>query len=274
MQARAFGRLGLQVLAAVAVVCTSCGPTRDPLAGSYLVKGGGAPRETFLALSTEFSARHPGVNFEFEDIGSKPGMSLVVSGAIDLATSSTEPDASLRDKVGVVPIGVGGTAIVTGAMNPVSNLTREQVRAIFAGEITDWSAVGGDPGRIRVVMRNANSAIRLSFESYFFGGKATYAKDMFEVSDMGQTITAVKDRGDVISIITISDKSLSESGIKLLSLDGIAPTKQNLQSGVYPVRRPLFLVFNPQTVRPAIQAFLDFVRSPDGQRIIAEKSAG
>ena len=51
---------------------------------------------------------------------------------------------------------------------------------------------------------------------------------------MSQTIIAVKDRSDVISIITISDKSLSEGGIKLLSVDGVAPTKQNLQSG--PIR--------------------------------------
>ena len=111
-------------------------------------------------------------------------------------------------------------------------------------------------------------------EAYFFGGKATYAKDTFEVSDTSQTIIAVKDRSDVVSIITISDKSLSESGIKLLSVDGVAPTKQNLQSGAYPVRRALYLVYNPQLVRPAIEAFLDFVRGPHGQRIIAEESSG
>ena len=274
MGARSLRPHGLQLLVAIAIAFTACGPTRDPLAGTYLVKGGGAPRDTFIALSTEFSARHPGVNFEFEDIGSKPGMSLVATGAIDLATSSTEPDATVRDLIRLVPVGVGGTAVVTGAKNVVNNLARDQVRAIFAGEITDWAAVGGEPGHIRVVTRNANSAIRLSFEAYFFGGKATYAKDTFEVSDMSQTIIAVKDRSDVISIITISDKSLSEGGIKLLSVDGVAPTKQNLQSGAYPVRRALYLVYNPQLVKPAIGAFLDFVRGPDGQRIIAEKSSG
>ena len=108
-------------------------------------------------------------------------------------------------------------------------------------------------------------------EAYFFGGKATYAKDTFEVSDTSQTIIAVKDRSDVVSIITISDKSLSESGIKLLSVDA---HETEPAVGAYPVRRALYVVYNPQLVRPAIEAFLDFVRGPHGQRIIAEESSG
>jgi phosphate transport system substrate-binding protein len=156
----------------------------------------------------------------------------------------------------------------------VSNLSRDQVRAIFSGETTDWAAVGGEPGRIFVAMRNANSAIRLNFEAYFFATKPTYAKGMFEVNDINQTISSLTGRSDVISIITINDQSLNESRIKLLSIDGVAPTKQNLQSGVYPVRRPLYLVYNPKTVKPAVLAFLDFTLSPAGQRIIAEKGSG
>jgi phosphate transport system substrate-binding protein len=269
----------LRALASVVItvgLCVSaCGGTsRDPLAGTYLVEGGGAPLDVYKALSTEFLAKHPGVKFVFEDVGSLPGMRLVANGDTDLATSSNEPESTLRDRVVVVPVGMTGTAVVVGAANKVPGLTRDQVRAIFTGEISDWKDVGGEPGRIIVAMRNANSAIRANFEAYFFAAKPTYPKDMFEVNDIEQTITAISGLRSVVSIITISDRSLNETRIRLLPVDGIAPTRENLASGAYPVRRPLYLIANATSMKPAIRAFLDFVRSPDGQRIIGERGAG
>jgi phosphate transport system substrate-binding protein len=201
-------------------------------------------------------------------------MRLVANGDTDLATSSNEPEATLRDRVVLVPVGITGTAVVVGAANDVPGLTSNQVRAIFTGEISDWKDVGGDPGRIIVAMRNANSAIRANFEAYFFIAKPTYPKDMFEVNDIEQTITAISGLRSLVSIITINDRSLNEKRIRLLPVDGIAPTRENLASGAYPVRRPLYLVANARSMKPAIRAFLDFVRSPDGQRIISERGAG
>jgi len=260
---------------AVGFTASACGGgSNDPLAGTYIVKGGGAPLDVYTALSKEFLAKHPGVKFVFEDVGSRPGMRLVADGEIDLATSSSDPEPALKDQIVLVPVGLTGTAIVVGAANTVPGLTRDQVRAVFTGEITDWKTLGGDPGHIIVAMRNANSAIRTNFEAYFFTAKPTYAKDMFELNDIDQTIAVVSSRRDVVSIITINDRSLGEKLIRLLPIDGVAPTKDNLVSGAYGVRRPLYLVASATSVKPAIRAFLDFVRSPDGQRIVSEKGSG
>jgi len=68
--------------------------------------------------------------------------------------------------------------------------------------------------------------------------------------------------------LTLTEKIRSDQHVRFLSLDGVAPTKKNVQTGAYPVLRPLYLVRNAQQVVPAIAAFLDFVRSPEGQRII------
>jgi phosphate transport system substrate-binding protein len=260
---------------AVGLILSACGGiSGDPYAGTYIVQGGGAPLDVYNALSKEFLAKHPGVKFVFVDVGSRPGMRLVANGDIDLATSSSDPEPALRDQVVLVSVGLTGTAVVVGAANQVPGLTRDQVTAIFQGEITDWKAVGGESGHIIVAMRNAGSAIRTNFEAYFFTAKPTYAKDMFELNDIDQTIAMVSSRRDVVSIITINDRSLSEKRIRLLPIDGVAATRENLVSGAYPVRRPLFLVASNTSAKPAIRAFLEFVRSPDGQRIISDRGAG
>jgi phosphate transport system substrate-binding protein len=258
-----------------AILAAACAPERDPLAGTYSVQGGGAALDIFNALKQEFVKRHPGVNMDFQDIGSTPGMKLVASGSIDLATSSSDPPASIRDAVRLVPLGVSGTAVVVNSQNPLIALTRDQVRDIFSGDITDWATVGGTPSRIFVAVRNPKSAIRTNFEAYVFAGTTPrYARDAFELNDIDQTIDAVSSRAGVISMITINDRSLGDPHLRLITLDGVRATKDTLATGEYPMRRPLYLVYPASGVKPAIQAFLDFVRSPDGQRIIASTSSG
>jgi len=261
-------------LAALVIATVACAPGRDPYVGVYVVKGGGAPAEVFRALSAEFSARHPGVRFDFEDVGSRSGMALLARGQIDLATSSTEPDATVRESVGLLSVGVSGTAVIVGSGNPITGLTRAQVRDVFSGTITDWAALGGTPGRIFVMTRNPNSAIRANFDAYFFETKPTYGKDVAELNDTEEMLSAVGARRDVIGIATINGRTLAEPKMKMLAIDGVQASKETIASGAYPVRRQLYLVYPATGAKPGIQAFLDFVRSPDGQRIVAGAGAG
>src|SRR5919201_2872861 len=94
----------------LATIASSCGPRVDPLAGTYLVRGGGAPLEVFTALSQEFAKWHPGVNFQFDDVGSTPGMRLVADGTADLGTSSAPVAPDLKGQVELLPVGVSGTS--------------------------------------------------------------------------------------------------------------------------------------------------------------------
>jgi len=240
----------------------------DPLAGTYVVKGGGAPLDVFTALSDDFRKQHPTVRFTFSDVGSAAGMRLAATGEVDLATSSAPPPPELRDKVGLVPVGVSGTGVIVNAANPVTTLTRTQVRDIFSGAVADWSDVGGNREKIIVVIRESTSALRSNFDAYFFDGKPAYPSTALELNSGTDIVAAVSARTGVISMVTLTEKIRSDQHVRFLSLDGVAPTKKNLQSGAYPVLRPLYLVRNAQQITPAIAAFLDFVRSPEGQRII------
>ena len=261
---------------ALAVLIASCGgkPSSDPLAGTYEVKGGGAALEVFQALSDGFRKQHPAVKFTFEDVGSAAGMKLAATGDVDLATSSAAPPADITNSVVVVPVGASGTAVIVGAANRVTALTKVQVRDIFAGQLTNWSAVGGDPAKIVVVVREATSALRGNFDAYFFGGKGTYVSDAIELNTGKEIIRAVTSGTGVISMVTISSTVLGDTRIRALTIEGVAPTRENVSSGRYPVIRPLFLVYSEKYVKPAIAAFLAFVRSADGKQIIEHLTTG
>src|SRR5437867_4293502 len=116
-----------------------------------------------------------------------------------------------------------------------------------------------------------NLATRGSFESYFFGGKATYVKDATEVYELEQTLKAVGSFGASIGMATASSRTVSETTVNVLTIDGVAPSPENLVNGTYKVGRPLLIVVpsDAAKVKPAIKAFLDFVRSPEGQKLAA-----
>ena len=199
--------------------------------------------------------------------------------------------------------------IAVAASNPVKALTKDQVAKIFTGAITDWKDVGGTPGKIRILIREAGASTRSAFESYFFDGKkptyapnavevtnidqtvkainsfkesiaspagmnrnaSAYAKNAIEVGSYDEMLRAIKSFPSSVGMMSITAQSLSEASIHLLTVDGVTATREALVSGAYPMRRPLYLVYStdPAKVKPTIQAFISFVKGPDGQKILA-----
>lgn len=268
-------------LAALTLVAASCGsipglsatPTRDPLLGVYIARGGGGALDAVLPLTKAFAAKHTGVTWQgLDDIGSDAGIKLVQSGDIDLAFISRELKPTEIGTVMTTPIGSSGTALAISAANPVKALTKEQLAKIYRGDIANWVDVGGKDELIRVLLREAGAATRTSFESYAYGGKppATYAKNAIEVNSYDEMVRAMKSFTSSIGMVSMSAQAFAETSIKFLAVDGIAATRQTLAAGTYPMRRPLYLVYSadPAKVKPAMRAFLDFVTGPEGRAIL------
>jgi phosphate transport system substrate-binding protein len=266
------------LIVALAVLLAACGgtskppsPTADPLAGRYSASGGGGALAAVTALTKRFAELHPGVTWQVEEVGSDAGVNLVTTGANDLGFTSRALTADEATKLKSVGIGLAGTCVIVNSANPVKDLTRDQVKKIFAGDITNWKQIGGEDLDIKVFVREANAATRSSFEQFFFGGKATYAKDVTEVYELEQTLKSVGSFKASIGMATANRRASTEPTVKLVSIDGIAPSPENLVNGSYKIGRPLLLVFlaDESKLRPGIKAFLDFVRSPEGQQIAA-----
>lgn len=268
------------ILALAALLVASCGganpiarPTEDPLAGSFVLKGGGGALDAVRALTSGFSASHPTVLWQgFDDVGSDAGVSLTVSGNVDLGFISRDLKTAEKGTVETIPVGASGTGVGVNTANTVKALTKDQVAKIFSGQITDWKDVGGTPGKIRVLLREPESSTRSAFEAYFFGSaKPVYAKDAIEVFQIDETLKALSSFKDSIGMMTMNAKAFSTADVRMLTIDNIAATRETLANGTYPIRRPLYFVAHtdPAKVKPTVKAFLDFVKGPEGQKILA-----
>lgn len=174
-------------------------------------------------------------------------------------------------------------AIITHPGLPVSDLTPEQVRDIFSGAITNWSEVGGPNAPIVPVTREASADIRLAFEQQILGPDTSLAEANAIVVSSDEAVRAtVATTPYAIGFVPVGGESpppqLNENWAvvdamlleaKSLTLNQAAPTNQNAESGTYPLARPLNLVATAP-VDPAIQAWIDFVLSPQGQQIIKD----
>jgi phosphate transport system substrate-binding protein len=276
---RAIGMRALSLLAAVLLATGACGgagpassPTLDPFAGNYTGQGGGGALPQMRELTKQFSAKHAGMTWTLEDVGSDASVGLVETGGTDIGFVSRDLKDDEKTKVEFLSLGASGTGIAVNASNPVSGLTKDQLAKIFTCQITDWKDVGGTPGKIRTFIREPISATRTVFESYVFGKtKPTYCKDVVEVQDLDQTVSSLRQFPGGIGMVTMSDTTYKDATIKLLAVDGVAANAQNLRDGTYKIRRPLWLMWqkDPSKLKPAIKAFVDFVKSPDGQKLLA-----
>jgi phosphate transport system substrate-binding protein len=245
----------------------------DPMIGRYRVSAGGGTIPVLTSLTTRFTELHPGALWDIENVGSDAAIASVQRAEADLGGVSREMTAAEKQVVGVLQIGLSGTAIVVNASNPIANLTQAQIRGIFAGDIKDWSQVGAPAGEIKVFVREPTAATRQIFDEVIFSGKSAYRADYTPVDSAAQTTKAVTSFKDSISMLTITDATLKDTSYRLVAIGGVAPTMENLQSGSYPMRRPLYAVYNnsKDKMKPAITAFIDFTKSPEGQKILSGK---
>jgi phosphate transport system substrate-binding protein len=268
----------VSLMIAAAVFAASCGgaglpapATQDPLAGQYIVNGGGGALDNVKALADAFKVQHSGITWQgLADIGSNAGVNLVISGETDLGYISRDLLDTEKGKVEAVAIGASGTAVAVAASNPVKSLTKDQVAKIFTGAITDWKDVGGTPGKIRILIRESGASTRSAFEAYFFDGKKpAYAANAVEVTTYDETVKAINSFKESIGMVTMNASTFANTSIAFATIDGVAASRDNLNTGKYQVRRPLYLVYDPTKAKPAIKAFVDFVQGPEGQKILA-----
>ena len=123
-------------------------------------------------LAEDYKASHPGVSFEIAAEGSTTGISAIIDGTAQIGMSSrrakpTEISAAQAKGVSLKPtiVAYDGIAVILNAANPVAGLTKRQVEQIFAGDITDWSAVGGGAGKISIYTRNTSSGTYSDFKA-------------------------------------------------------------------------------------------------------------
>ena len=162
---------------------------------------------------------------------------------------------------------------------PVDSLTQDQLRAIYHGDVTDWSQVGGRAGEIAAFQRPAGSGSQTMME-YFMGEVSLKEPQTYEtVGSMEGVIRHVaqyaSQRGALGYSFRYFIQGLSqEKGVKLLAVDGVTPDLAHIEDGSYPLTVPLCLVTRKDDPNPNVGKMIDFFLSPDGQTLVRETGYG
>ncbi|MGA3343439.1 MAG: phosphate ABC transporter substrate-binding/OmpA family protein [Terracidiphilus sp.] len=166
-------------------------------------------------------------------------------------------------------LGLDGIAIIVNASNPISELRKDTIRRIFAGEITDWSRVGSTHGAIQIYARDDQSGIFDSFRSSVLGAmQLTPSARLFE--DSNELSLAVSNDPNGIGFVSLpfvhSAKSVAVSD---KGTDALKPTRLTVETEDYPLSRRLYL-YTPASPQNAFtQRFVEFALSKDGQDVVA-----
>jgi phosphate transport system substrate-binding protein len=157
-----------------------------------------------------------------------------------------------------------GLAVVVNRENVVAQLSNEQLRAIFAGRVTNWKDVGGKDGPIWPITREEGSGTRESFVRLVMGDERISRRALTQESN-GAVKGLVKWDPAAIGYMSLG---LVGEELKTVAVEGVPPTSANVLSGRYHLVRPLLFVTKGD-ITVAAQAFVDFVLSPEGQDLLA-----
>jgi phosphate transport system substrate-binding protein len=222
-------------------------------------------------LAEQFKAQHPETTFDIAAEGSTTGIAAIIDGTAQIGMASrraksSEVSAASAKGVNMKPtvVAYDGIAVIVNAKNPVKSLTKKQVEQIFAGDVTDWSAVGGSGGKISVYTRNTSSGTYSDFKELAMK-KRDYAPGSQKMAGNEQIASEVGRNPAGIGYVGMA--YTKAGGIKVASIDGATPSTQSVQNHSYPYWRPTFYYTNGEPAGVA-KAFLDFTVSAAGQKIV------
>jgi phosphate transport system substrate-binding protein len=218
-------------------------------------------------LTAEYGKQRSGVKFAVSATGSGDGIKAVPAETAEIGMSSRELSAAEKGAgIDEHLIAIDGIAVIVNGGNPVSDLSLDQIRDIYTGVITDWSALGGGKsGRIAVVSREPGSGTRGAFEEIVkFQDKLV--KGAIEFDGTGAVKAEISRNVDAIGYISLGSVDPS---VKAIQVGGVPASTANVVKGSYKIARPfLLLTKSGKTPHPETQAFLDWILSPPGQAIV------
>ncbi len=221
----------------------------------------------------EFMNLHSDVNVSVRGTGSGNGIAALINGTCDIADASRpmkDEEIKKAKENGVDPVATviakDAIAIIVNKDNPIKSITKEQLKEIYTGQITNWKELGGADMKIVHVTRDSSSGTFEIFEEKILG-KGTEMISSAVVQGSNQAVkTTVSKTPGAIGYIGLG---YVDSTVKTVAFDGVLPSKESVLNGTYEISRPL-LMYTDGVPKGVVKEFIDFVMSPEGQKIVEE----
>ena len=239
------------------------------LSGNVATGGSTSMKNVIAALTEGFAELEPDVTISYDPTGSGAGITGATDKTLDIGLSSRALKDDEKNDVDGTVVALDGIAIIVNKDSKVADLTVEQLKKMFTGEITNWKDVGGDDGDIVLVGREAGSGTRDGFESIVdVKDSCKYAQ---ELTATGAVISAVE-----ANPLAVGYASLSAVGdtVAMVTVEGVECSEETVKDGSYKIQRPFVFVTNKSAaLSEQAQAFVDFATSKDAADLIRTAGA-
>ena len=211
---------------------------------------------------------------EIQQFNTASGLDAVASGAADIAGSARPSSGSAVDSgLTFTPVAWDGLVLITSPSNPVSSLTLQQVHDIYYGKITNWKDVGGNDAPMDVfAVASPGDGVEFSLRKLLFGrgSQPVAAPRLYVNTTQLEASVALDPRA--FGVTTLSSVA-GNSKIKMIHIDGVAPSASSVASGSYPLFTELYLVTNTSSPNAAsAKEFVDFTQSAKGESVLRSHS--
>ena len=248
------------------------------------VKGSDTMINLVQILAEEYMGQNPGAVLAVLGGGSGTGVSALINRTCDIADASrdfSQKEFAQAWEKGVKPrtfvIAIDGLSIVVNAKNPLNELIMGQVGSVYRGEIKNWKAIGGPDKAVSLYGRQSNSGTYVFLQEHLLN-KQNYSTDMKEMNGSAQIVESIlQDEAGIgyVGVGYVYDQNGKvRQGLKVLNIskDAKSPAfspldKANIDSGKYPISRPLFQ-FTDGKPGPDVAKFIMFETGPEGQKIV------
>jgi len=232
--------------------------------------GCGVSKKAFMKELAAAYEKKTGIDVALKGGGATKGIRLAAAGEVDLGGSCRhkldvpeEKDAMLH------PVAWDAVVIIVNKDSSVDNITTDQVRGVFKGKIKNWKELGGPNAPIKLLVRKGKSsgAGLMLREMLFNNPDEDYSPDAEVKKSTGPIEATISKDIHAIGATGVSSAKKRDQ-VKMLKVDGAAPTKESIMSGKYPFVRPLYLITKNEPAGE-VKKFIDFAKSPEGQAIIS-----
>lgn len=268
--------LGVLLTLVLCLGLTGCGGSDDSstdtsngdVSGNVSLNGSTSMEPFVNGLSEAIREVYPNLVLEPQFTGSGAGIEAVTNGTADIGNSSRsltdeEKAGGLEENI----VAIDGIAVIVHPDNDVEDLTTDQLKKIYTGEITNWSEVGGADEAIVVVGREAGSGTRGAFEEIL--GVEDACKYAQELNETGAVVAKVGETEGAIGYVSLDNV---KDSVKALKLDGVEASEETIKDGSYSLQRPFVMATKGKISEQSkeVQAVFDFINSEAGQKVIEQ----